>query len=173
MRDLSLYILDLVQNSITAKASLIKVTIIETDVPPRLTIEIEDNGSGMTDDQVKRVSDPFYTTRSTRKVGMGVPLFKMAAEITGGKFYVSSYLGVGTCFTAEFVKSSVNIIPLGDVNSVICLLIRCNPDIDFIYTRTINEKIISLDTRRLRKVLKEVPLDNQDVYEWISDFLES
>lgn len=172
MRELSLNILDLVQNSIAANAKLIKISIIETDKPSKLTIKIEDDGCGMTDDQAKRVTDPFYTTRKTRKVGMGIPLFKMAAEMTGGNFSIKSKLNVGTCIIAEFNTESIDMIPIGDINSTILLLIKCNAKLDFIYNRIINGKHFTFDTREVRKVLDDIPLDNPDVLSWISDYLK-
>ncbi len=173
MRELSLNILDLVQNSIVADAKLIKISISEEDKPSKLIIKIEDDGCGMTEDQVKCVTDPFYTTRKTRKVGMGIPLFKMAAEMTGGNFSIKSKPNVGTCIIAEFNKESIDMIPLGDINSTILLLIKCNPELDFIYNRTINGKCFTFDTREIRKVLDDIPLDNSDVLSWISDYLKN
>ena len=96
MRELSLNVLDIVQNSITAKASLIEIELIEDINDDILKINIFDNGKGMTEEQIKSVTDPFYTTRTTRKIGLGIPLFKMAAEMSGGTFKIESAVGVGT-----------------------------------------------------------------------------
>ena len=105
MRELALNVMDVAQNSISAKADLIRLTVEEDTAADRLTIRLEDNGCGMTPEQVKSVVDPFYTTRTTRKVGLGVPLFKMEAEMTGGSFSVWSQKGEGTALTAVFVRS--------------------------------------------------------------------
>ena len=108
MRELSLNVMDVAQNSVRAQASLVRITVIESDREDRLTIEISDNGCGMTDEQVQQVIDPFFTTRTTRKVGLGVPLFKLSAEQTGGSFDIKSKVGEGTVTTANYVKSSVD-----------------------------------------------------------------
>ena len=135
MRELSLNVMDIAQNSISAGASLITIQVVE-DVPgDLLSISVTDNGCGMTKEQVEHVIDPFYTTRTTRSVGLGVPLFKMEAEMTGGSFVIDSEKGKGTTLTASFKPSSVDMIPLGDISGTVQLLISCNPDRDFLFTR--------------------------------------
>ena len=119
MRELSLNVMDIVQNSVRAGASLITVQVAESKKHDTLTITITDNGCGMSAEQVKSVIDPFFTTRTTRKVGLGVPLFKMEAEMTGGSFQIDSEEGKGTKVTAVFRPSHVDMIPLGDIASVI------------------------------------------------------
>lgn len=173
MRELSLNVMDIAQNSVTANASLITVTVNESDKDDFLDIIIEDNGKGMTDEQVQSVIDPFFTTRKTRKVGLGIPLFKMAAEQTGGNLSINSQVGVGTKVHAHFVKSSVDMTPLGDINSTIKILIQCNPALDFVFNHSTDIGEFTLDTRDLREVLgEEVPLSTPDVLEWIGGFLE-
>ena len=151
MRELSLNVMDIVQNSVRAGASLITVQVAESKKHDTLTITITDNGCGMSAEQVKSVIDPFFTTRTTRKVGLGVPLFKMEAEMTGGSFQIDSEEGKGTKVTAVFRPSHVDMIPLGDIASVIHLLITCNPELDFLFTHSVEEKEITLDTRTLRE----------------------
>lgn len=172
MRELSLNVMDVAQNSVRAEASLVTITVEESDKDDFLTITIGDNGCGMTEEQVQQVIDPFFTTRTTRKVGLGVPLFKMSAEQTGGSFSITSKLGQGTTTRASYVKSHVDMTPLGDINSTVSILIRCNPDIDFVFTRTTDNGSFTLDTRELREVLEGVSLDTPDVVEWIEHFLE-
>ncbi len=172
MRELSLNVMDVAQNSVRAEASLVRITVEESDKEDRLSIIIADDGCGMTEEQVQQVIDPFFTTRTTRKVGLGVPLFKLSAEQTGGSFDIKSKKGVGTTTTANYVKSHVDMTPLGDINSTVKILIQCNPDIDFVYTCTTDNGSFSLDTRELREVLGDVSLDTPDVLEWITDFLE-
>ena len=177
MRELSLNVMDIAQNSISAGASCITVDVCEDAALDRLTIRIVDNGRGMTAEQVARVIDPFFTTRTTRKVGLGIPLFKMEAEMTGGSFQIDSQLGVGTTLTAVFKPSSVDMIPLGDINGTVQLLISCNPTLDFIFHRSLRtgegeRREFSLQTAELREVLGEdVPLDTPDVVLWIKDYL--
>ena len=136
MRELSLNVMDVAQNSVRAKASLVTITVDESDKDDFLQISIADDGCGMTEEQVQQVIDPFFTTRTTRKVGLGVPLFKLSAEQTGGSFEIKSKLNVGTTTTARYVKSHVDMTPLGDINDTVKILIQCNPDIDFVFTHT-------------------------------------
>lgn len=172
MRELSLNVMDVAQNSVRAEANLVRITVTESDREDNLTIEIADNGCGMTEEQVQQVIDPFFTTRTTRKVGLGVPLFKLSAEQTGGNFDIQSKETVGTTTTASYVKSHVDMTPLGDINSTVKILIQCNPDIDFIFTHSTDNDSFTLDTRELREVLGDVSLDTPDVLEWITEFLE-
>ena len=172
MRELSLNVMDVAQNSVRAEASLVEILVEESDKNDFLTITIRDNGCGMSPEQVQQVIDPFFTTRTTRKVGLGVPLFKMSAEQTGGSFDIQSELGRGTQTKASYVKSHVDMTPLGDINSTVSILIRCNPDIDFVFTRTTDNGSFTLDTRELREVLDGVSLDTPDVVEWIEEFLK-
>ena len=173
MRELSLNVMDVAQNCITAKATLVTIEVFESDKDDYLDIYVKDNGCGMTKEQVESVIDPFFTTRTTRKVGLGVPLFKMAAEQTGGNFAIDSTVDVGTTLHAHFVKSSVDMTPLGDINSTVKILIQCNPDIDFVFSHRTDCGEFSLDTRELRKILgHDVPLNTPDVLEWIGGFLE-
>lgn len=172
MRELSLNVMDVAQNSVRAQASLVRITVSESDKDDRLIISIEDNGCGMTEEQVSQVIDPFFTTRTTRKVGLGVPLFKLSAEQTGGSFDIKSKPGEGTLTEASYIKSHVDMTPLGDINSTVEILIRCNPDIDFVFTRSTDSGSFTLDTRELREVLGDVSLDTPDVLEWIKQYLE-
>ena len=172
MRELSLNVMDVAQNSVTANASLITITVAESEKDDYLDITIEDNGKGMSDEQVKSVIDPFFTTRKTRKVGLGIPLFMMAAQQTGGDLSIDSKLGVGTKVHAHFVKSSVDMTPLGDINSTVKILIQCNPDIDFVFNHSTDNGQFTLDTRELKEILGEdVPLNTPDVLEWIEGYL--
>lgn len=175
MKELSLNILDIAENSVKAKATLVKIALTETD--DTLEILISDNGTGMTADTLRAVTDPFYTTRKTRKVGMGIPLFKFAAEQTGGSLEITSrHVDVstdhGTEVKATFYKNHIDFTPLGDVISSITTLIQGHPDIDFLYTHNGNECAVKLDTRELRTILEDVPLDTFEVLMWIKDNLE-
>ncbi len=172
MRELSLHVLDIVQNSIAAGAGMVAVRIGEDRPAQRMTIVVEDNGRGMTAEQIERVTNPFFTTRTTRRVGLGVPLFKMAAEMTGGSFWIESQLGRGTRVTAEFCTSHLDMIPLGDMDSTVLTLIGCNPQLDFIYEHRVNGRMLLLDTRQLKETLDGVPLDTPEVMAWIGDYLK-
>ena len=172
MRELSLNILDVAQNSITAGASLINIEVTENTVDKTMLIGIYDNGKGMSEEQVKSVIDPFFTTRTTRKVGMGIPLFKMAAEQTGGGLEIESEIGVGTNVRASFKTDSVDFTPLGDIASTVQMLITMNTDRDFVYKHTVNEKEFIADTREIKGILGDVPLDTYEVSQWILEFIK-
>lgn len=176
MRELSLNVMDIAQNSIRAGASLTTIRVDESVPGGTLAITVADNGCGMSEEQVKSVIDPFFTTRTTRKVGLGVPLFKMEAEMTGGNFTIDSTLGVGTTLTATFMTSHVDMIPLGEIGAVMHLLITCNPEIDFQYIRAkVNaageEKVLALDTREFREQLGDILFSEPDVSEWIKGYI--
>lgn len=172
MRELSLHVLDIVQNSITAGATLVAIGVQEDTGSDSLVIRIEDNGRGMTSEQLQKVQDPFYTTRTTRKVGMGIPLFRMAAQMAGGDLEIASLPGEGTCVTASFGLSHIDRMPLGDMRDTMLTLIRLNPALDFVYTYDRDGAGWQLDTRELRTVLDEVPLDTPEVLEWIREYWE-
>lgn len=172
MRELSLNILDVAQNSITAGASLITIEVNENTIDHTLLIGIYDNGKGMSEEQVKSVIDPFFTTRTTRKVGMGIPLFKMAAEQTGGSLEIKSKLGVGTEVKAYFKTDSVDFTPLGDVASTVQMLITMNTDRDFLYKHSVDGKEFIADTREIKEILGDVPLDTYEVSQWLIEFIK-
>lgn len=170
MRELSLNILDIAQNSISAGATLIEISVDER-TSSNLVITITDNGCGMDSEKLARVQDPFYTTRTTRKVGMGIPLFKMSAEMTGGSFSIESEPGKGTRIEARYITSSIDFTPVGDVGSTIVLLITMNTDRDFVYRRSVNGKSFELDTREVKETLGDVPISEPDVVEWLREYI--
>lgn len=175
MKEISLNILDIAENSVKAGATLTEILISETD--DTITLAIKDNGSGMTGEVLKTVTNPFYTTRTTRKVGMGLPLLKLEAEMTGGSVTVESKHFSefpethGTVVTAVFFKNHIDCTPLGDVVSSMTTLIQGHPDIDFLFIHTVGEREIRLDTREVREVLEGVPLNTYEVIKWIEEFL--
>ena len=120
---------------------------------------------------MKNVADPFKTTRTTRKVGMGLSLFKTAAEVTGGSFCITSKLGVGTVVTAEFVHSSIDRQPLGDMASTITTLIGSDESIDYKYTHTYNGNEFTFDTGMIREVMQGVSLNTPEVILWIEEYI--
>jgi hypothetical protein len=167
LRELSLHILDIVQNSISAQASFIEIIIQEDDKNNSMTIEITDNGRGMSKELLEKVTNPFITTRKTRKVGLGISLFKAACERCNGKFYIDSKLGEGTKIYVSFEKNHIDRAPLGDMANTIIILILSNEKIDYLYKHSLNENEFILDTREVRKVLGTVPLNNMEVIDWI------
>lgn len=172
MRDLSLHLLDIITNSISAGAARISVEICMSPEEDELLIRIDDNGKGMNADFLETVTDPFSTTRTTRKVGLGIPLFKEACELTGGSFQISSEPGVGTSVTARFVLSSIDRLPLGDIGETISGLIGSYPDRDFVILFSNRQGDKSMfDTYDIRERLQGVPLSDPDVYLFIRDYL--
>ena len=170
MKQLSENILDITMNSVRAGSPLTHITLTECgDV---LTILIEDTGCGMSEEQVKNVTDPFFTTRTTRKVGLGLPFFKMGAEQTGGSFEIKSTLGKGTSVKATYNMDHIDSIPLGNMPETVMTIIGAAPELDFVFTHKRDGAEIVLDTRELRVQLEGVPLDTPEVLLWIKDYLE-
>ncbi len=163
MQEISLNILDLAENSIAAGATLIEIGVDERTDEDTLTVTVGDNGRGMSPQQLKAVTDPFYTTRTTRKVGLGVPFFKMNADMSGGSFDISSKEGGGTCVRGVFGLSNIDRMPLGDIGATIATLIYCNPERDGVYTRSRGVKSGTLVTRQARERLGGIPLNAGEV----------
>lgn len=175
MKELSLNILDIAENSLKAGAKLTEITISEEGSIRTLTIK--DDGCGMTDEILKTVADPFYTTRTTRKVGMGLPLLQLAAQQAEGYLKIESrHIGKfpdnhGTVVTAVFNKDHIDCVPLGDVTESMVTLIQGHPNSDFLFKHNSETLNVVLDTRELRTVLEDVPLDSFEVLSWIREFL--
>lgn len=176
MKELSLNVLDITMNSVKAGATHIEILIDESDT--RLQIVIRDNGCGMTDETVARLADPFYTTRTTRKVGLGVPLLTLAAEQTGGHVTIVSDTkeeapdAHGTTVTAVFDKTHLDCTPLGDMVPTVVTLIQGSPAIDFTFRHVQPDRTVALETTALREVLgAEVSLGTFEVLQWIEAYL--
>lgn len=172
MRELSLHILDIAKNSVKAQATLIEIVIEENEKENLLTIGINDNGCGMSEEFLKTVKDPFSTTRTTRKVGMGIPLFMAAAQSCGGDLSITSKEGVGTKLSVTFELNHIDRAPLGDMAGTIQTLISGSPEIDFLYRHTKNGQEFILDTQEIRNILSGVPLDTPDVLAWIDGYIK-
>jgi len=172
MRELSLNVLDIAQNSIKAEASLVEIELSQSTEKKELLIGIYDNGKGMTPEQVQSVTDPFFTTRTTRKVGLGIPFFKMSAEMTGGSFEIESEVGKGTKVKALFRTDHLDFTPVGDMCSTVILLITMNLHVDFVYKRSIDNKEFTVDTRQLKEILGDVPLNEPSIVSWITDYIK-
>lgn len=175
MKELSLNILDIAENSFKANATLTEIRIEETG--ESLTLIIKDNGCGMTEETLSNVTNPFFTTRTTRKVGLGIPLLKAEAEMTGGSFEISSQSEKennkthGTTVKAVFNKKHIDYTPLGDVVSSIVTLVQGHPVSDILFIHTMEKQTVTLDTREIRRVLEDVPLNNFEVIKWIEEYL--
>ncbi|MCL0079368.1 ATP-binding protein [Dehalococcoidia bacterium] len=171
MRELSLHILDALQNSVEAGASRVKLTIEEDMIADRLTIIIDDNGRGMDAETVKKAVDPFFTTRRTRHVGLGLPLFATAAEQCGGSLTLESELGKGTSLKVIFQHSHIDRAPMGDIcGSLLTLLLSKSP-VDLHYVHCVNRRRFEFDTAQIRAELGDVPLSHPPVRSWLSEFI--
>lgn len=173
MPEIALNILDVAENSVRAGASLIEITVSVQPGADTLTVTITDDGCGMTQEQLERVQDPFYTTRTTRKVGLGIPFFKQASEGAGGSFQIDSETGKGTTVKAVFGLSHIDRMPLGNISSTIHTLIVFNAQTDFRYIYEYGEKSFVLDTRQMREILGEgISFSEQEVSAFIREYLE-
>jgi signal transduction histidine kinase len=172
MRELSLNVLDVAQNSVAAGAAQIEIEVTEDTAAHRLMIGIYDDGKGMTEEQVRAVRDPFYTTRTTRKVGLGVPLFKMAAEMTGGSLEIESAVGVGTKVKAFFHTDHVDFVPLGDMANTVVTLAAMNEAIRFRYRYEVDGRAFVFDTQEIKAVLGDVPMNDPAIMNWMTAYIQ-
>ena len=175
MKELSLNILDIAQNSLKAEASLIAIEIVESE--RHLTLKITDDGFGMKPELLARVTDPFSTTRTTRNVGLGLPFLKMEAEMTGGELEISSRHrddfpdAHGTVVTASFCKDHIDFIPLGNIIDTLCTLIMGAGNVDITFLHRMPDCEIALSTAEMRELLGEVPLNSAEVIAWVREYL--
>ena len=169
--EISLHILDVAENSARAEAKHIVIRVTADTAADLLSVTIGDDGRGMSEEQVAQVTDPFFTTRTTRRVGLGVPLFKLAAELSGGSFNIQSTPGEGTTVTATFGLTHVDRMPLGDMPSTIHTLITQHEDIDFLYEFRLDDRGFTLDTAEFREILGDVSFREPEVSRYIQDYL--
>ncbi|MEG2191683.1 MAG: ATP-binding protein [Oscillospiraceae bacterium] len=170
MQELSLNVLDIAQNSVAAGASLIEITLqVQDNI---LSLTIEDDGRGMDPFTLQSVENPFFTSRTTRKVGLGIPLFKQAALQTGGEFNIQSTEGVGTRVFATFHTDNIDCTPLGEIWDTMGILIQMNEKIDFVYTVINGQEKFQCDTRQLKQIMEGESLTDVTVVQWIKEFIE-
>ncbi len=172
MLELSLHILDIVENSTRAGATNTEITLVEDTYKDTLFLEIKDNGSGMSEDVLKKVLDPFYTTKTVRNVGLGLPMLAQATERTEGHFIIESKGGEGTRVAASFKLSHIDRQPLGDIASTLVTLIAGNPDVDFIYRHQHNNREYVLDTNDVKKEIDDVPINHVEVLHFIREHVQ-
>ena len=172
MNELSLHILDICQNSIKANATLIEIKIEEDTISNEFRISIKDNGHGMNAKTLSGVADPFYTTRTTRKVGLGISLFKMAAEMAGGSLEISSKINQGTTVIATFLHNHIDRAPLGDITETLIILILNDIGVDILYSHHFNGKEYIFSTKEVKEVLNGIPLTESGVILWIKNNIE-
>ena len=172
MKELSLHILDIVQNSIAAEAGLITINIVEDLTADRFVIEVIDDGLGMDKELAERIKDPFTTGRKTRKVGLGVPLLYAACIRCDGNLEIQSEKGKGTKLIAWLKNSHIDRAPLGNMIETILTIVMGNPEIDLVYNHKWNGKAFCFDTREIKQALGDVPINEPQVLSWIKGFLE-
>ena len=172
MLELSLHILDIVENSTRAGAKRIFIDIVEDKSADLLTMEIRDNGSGMSEDVLKRAMDPFFTTKTVRSVGLGLPMLAEAAERTGGRFIMESKGGEGTRVLVEFKLSHLDRQPLGDIAGTLVTLVAGNTDVDFIYRHRHDGREYILDTRDIKKEIGDLPINHVKVLIFIREHVQ-
>ncbi|MCX7792886.1 MAG: ATP-binding protein [Thermodesulfovibrionales bacterium] len=175
MEDLSLHILDIVENSITASAKNIEIIITDSIIDNRLYVEIKDDGTGMDEGILKRVEDPFYSTKA-KKTGLGIPLLKQAAMECEGNFWISSSPGKGTSIKAEFRRDHIDRKPLGDIASTIVTAIISCPDCHFRLTVKVieksgEEKSFVFDTEELKGELEDIPINTPIILKFIKEHI--
>lgn len=171
MKELSLNILDIVENSFKAKAKRIELTIIEDDGEDLLSIEIKDDGSGMGEEILNSVFDPFTTSSNTKKVGLGLPFLKLESESSGGSVTVESKKGKGTTVRITFKKSHIDRPPLGDIPSTLVTIIATHPEVEFKYKHIVNGKVFEISTKELKDIFGET-ITSPIVLNGIKDFLD-
>ncbi len=171
MQELSMNVLDIAQNSVKANATIVQI-ILDFDIEQsKLKITIKDDGKGMSKEMLATVTDPFTTSRTTRKVGLGLPLIKMAAELTGGSLDIQSELNVGTEVNVIFTTGHIDLAPLGDMAGSISTLMQCNTHMDFIYTVKCDGEEFCASTIELKEVLGDVSLSEPSVALWVKDYI--
>lgn len=163
--------MDVAGNSVKAKATEIRITLTESVKEDLVSLTIEDNGSGMSKDFLEKVCDPFVTTRTTRKIGLGLPLLKQSALDTDGEFDISSEEGKGTRVFASFRLSHLDRVPIGDIASTITALIGSNDKIRYIYSHRTDEGEFVFDTDEVKEQIGDIPLSTPDIIIWISEYL--
>ena len=171
MTELALHILDIAKNSVRANASLVNIEVVASILEDKLVITISDNGCGMDEKLLSSVTDPFATTRKTRKVGLGIPLFKQASEQSGGNFSIESTLGVGTKTTASFTISDVDRVPLGSLAETMVTLIGGSPETDFSLYYSLDGKSYEFNTAEVREIMEGVPLSEPEVLGYIEEMI--
>lgn len=170
MRELSLNVLDIAENSVKAGAKLIKISVKVTQ--NIIEIVISDNGKGMSKEFLSKVTDPFTTTRNTRKVGMGIPLFKMAAETAGGSFEIESRENIGTTVTACFQKDHIDTPPIGSLEDTLTALIAADSEIDYMFEYALENDKFVLDTREIKKMLDGTPIDEAQILSYLKEMIK-
>ncbi|MFZ7102309.1 MAG: ATP-binding protein [Peptococcaceae bacterium] len=171
MRELSLHILDIIQNSLAAGATRVELAVGEDTINDILEIGVKDNGKGMTPEELNKVTDPFFTSRTTRKVGLGIPLFKANAEGCNGRFKIVSNVGTGTEVYAAFQHSHIDRVPLGNLVGTVISVLAVNPELHFLVNYNYNGHNFSFDSADVKETLEDVPINNPLILDWLNLYL--
>lgn len=172
MPDIAMHLLDIVFNSIRAKATLIKIYINESIKEDKIECRVEDNGCGMDEKTVEAVQNPFFTTRTTRDVGLGIPLFKEGALQTGGSFQLNSEVGHGTVIEVSYVKSHLDCPSMGDLQETIVTLIQADASIEYELVYTWDEGCFEMKTTEIKEILDGVPINEPDIILWLKEYIK-
>jgi hypothetical protein len=172
MEDISSHIMDIVMNSVTAEAKHISVVIEKDPRTSILGLTIADDGVGMDSETAQKVQDPFFSTKTGRKVGLGIPLLKGTAETTGGSFELTSAKGAGTTIRATFDSRHPDLPPMGNVRDTFFVLIVSHPDVEFNFHYFVDGKNFTLDTGELKRELDGVPVNHPEVISFLSKYLD-
>lgn len=171
MKELSLHVLDIVRNSVRAEASRIDIIIDENIKDNKLIISIEDNGKGMNDETLKKIENPFYTSRDVRSVGLGIPLLKAAAERCNGSIKIQSQEGTGTILYCQMDYDHIDRAPLGKIQDTIMILLNDSDKYELVYTHVYNENKFVFDTVKIKEILDGVPIDSPEILLWVKEYI--
>ena len=172
MRELSLHLLDIAENSISAGADFILISVTENNNTDLLHMKVEDNGKGMSPQMVAQVTDPFITSRTTRKVGLGIPLLKAAAETCNGSLEITSEPGLGTQLAVWFQRSHIDRMPMGDLVTTILNLIIANPPVHWVFEYRFNDELSVFDDEPVKQALGEISMSEPDVLSCLRTMIE-
>ncbi len=173
MRELSLHLLDIAENSVAAGANKILISVVEDTVSDLLQMSVEDNGKGMDADMVAKVVDPFVTSRTTRKVGLGIPLLKEAAELCNGFLKIESEVGKGTKIFVQFQRSNIDRMPLGDLAATYRELLIANPQIHWVFTYKKDEQVFVFDDEPVKEILNGVSLTEPSILNFLRESIDT
>ncbi len=171
MKEISMHILDIAMNSIKTDASLLEIKIEDSKKYNRLTISITDNGKGMSSDVIKKVTNPFYTSRTTRKVGLGIPMLKEAGEICRGYLKIESKIGEGTRIFCYFERDNIDRAPLGNMGETIMTIINSGDNFDLVYSHKTDSGEFIFDTREVKKMLDGISINDMSILTWIKEYI--
>ncbi|MBE9467134.1 MAG: sensor histidine kinase [Bacteroidetes bacterium] len=172
MKNLSLHILDIIQNSIRAKANLIELEILENLKENIFQIVIKDNGTGIEKDKLKGILDPYFTSRTTRNVGLGLSLLKQNAERTGGFLKIYSKLGKGTVVKTLFKYNNIDRPVLGDISGVVTLVVASNPSIEFLYKHKTDKGEFFFNSKEIKRILENVAINEPKVIFFLKEMIK-